>query len=421
VNLLPTKADFSQTRISPIKDLMAGLTVAIVALPLALAFGIGSGLGAQSGITTAIIAGALAAVFGGSRLQVSGPTGAMTVVLIPIFSHFGASGVLAVGLMAGVLLVLAGLLRLGQHVHRLPTSLIEGITAGIAIVIALQQFPYIFGLPKSDAEQVWLSAWDVLTAATVQFNWPPVLTALSVASVILLGSRRWPKFPFALVAVLVASVATKAFQLPIDLIGDLPAGIGNLSFEFLNAADWVALIPSAVAVAALAALESLLSAKIADRMRGSGETHDSNRELFGQGVANLVVPFFGGVPATAALARTAVNVKSGANSRLSALAHSATLALVILAIAPLVAQIPLAALAGVLLATTVHMIKPSELRHSMSQSHMDALVLLTSLALMVFVDLISALVVGVALTVALRRTSLNRKLPPVSEEETLGD
>lgn len=421
VILLPTKADFSQARISPLKDLLAGLTVAIVALPLALAFGIGSGMGAESGIATAVIAGALAAIFGGSRLQVSGPTGAMKVVLIPIFHQHGAMGVLAVGLMSGVILTLAGLFKLGEHVHRLPTSLIEGITAGIAIVIALQQFPYIFGLPKSDAEQVWLAAWDVSLAATSNFKWAPVSIAVLVAGTILIGSRRWPNFPFALASVAVAALAVPLLNIEVETIGALPARIGNFNLDFLNNVDWIGLAPSAIAVAALAALESLLSAKIADRMRGGGERHDSNRELFGQGIANLVVPFFGGVPATAALARTAVNVKSGANSRLSAITHAAVLAVVVLIFASTVSQIPLAALAGVLLATTAHMIKPTELSRTFNESRLDGLVLLISLALMVFVDLISALVVGVGLFVALRKSRLADRLPPIDKKETLGD
>jgi SulP family sulfate permease len=184
------------------------------------------------------------------------------------------------------------------------------------------------------------------------------------------------------------------------------------------------LIPSAFAVAALAALESLLSAKVADKMRGGGEKHDSNRELFGQGIANIAVPFFGGVPATAALARTAVNVRSNAQSKLAALSHSIILALVVLAFAPLVSQIPLAALAGVLLATTARMIKPRELLTLAKETRLDAIVLVCTFTATVFIDLISAVIIGLVISLALRKTTLakiDRRYPPVDERETLGD
>ena len=425
MNLLPTMADFSDAQIAPGRDLLAGLTVAVVALPLALAFGIASGLGAEAGITTAIIAGAIAAIFGGSKLQVSGPTGAMTVVLVPIFHQFGSGGVLLVGLMAGVLLLVTALAKVGEHVHRLPTSLIEGFTAGIAVVIALQQFPFIFGVSPGESEQVWRMALEAAAAGIAAGHFIPVLMTIAVAAAILLGSRRWKKIPFALVTIAFATLLADLANLDIDRIGQLPARIGTLDLNFLNSENYWALVPSAAAVAALAALESLLSAKVADKMRGAGEKHDANRELFGQGLANLVVPFFGGVPATAALARTAVNVRSGAQSKLSALSHAFVLAAVVLLASSLVGQIPLAALAGVLIATTVHMIKPRELLKLARESRLDALILTVTFVMTIFVDLISAVLLGLALSLLLRKTKmakvLDRRLPPVDEKETLGD
>lgn len=425
MNLLPTKADFSDARIAPGTDLIAGLTVAVVALPLALAFGIASGLGAEAGITTAIIAGAIAAIFGGSKLQVSGPTGAMTVVLVPIFHQFGSAGVLLVGLMAGLLLLVTAIAKVGEHVHRLPTSLIEGFTAGIAVVIALQQFPFIFGVVPGEAEQVWRMAIEAAIAGLTAGHFIPVIMTASVATAILLGSRRWHKIPFALVTIAIATIAADLANLEVDRIGELPARIGTLDFSFLNSGNYLALVPSAAAVAALAALESLLSAKVADKMRGGGEKHDANRELFGQGLANLVVPFFGGVPATAALARTAVNVRSGAKSKLSALSHAFVLAAVILLASAMVSRIPLAALAGVLIATTAHMIKPRELLTLARESYLDAMILAATFITTIFVDLISAVLLGLALSLILRKTKLakiiDRRLPPVDEKETLGD
>lgn len=421
---MPTKADWHDAKRAPLKDLVAGITVAIVALPLALAFGIASGLGAEAGITTAIIAGALAAIFGGSRLQVSGPTGAMTVVLVPIVHQFGVNGVLMVGLMAGLILIIGAFAKIGEHVHRLPTSLIEGFTAGIAVVITLQQFPFIFGVPASDSEKVWAGALDVFVRGITQFQIAPVIIAVSVCLVILLGTKRWSNVPFALFTVAIAALAVGLFGINVETIGELPARIGNVDLAFTNTDNLLALVPSAFAVAALAALESLLSAKVADKMRGGGEKHDSNRELFGQGLANLVVPFFGGVPATAALARTAVNVRSEAQSKLAALSHSIILALVILIFAPLVGQIPLAALAGVLLATTARMIKPRELLELAKETRLDALVLVCTFLATIAIDLISAVIIGLALSLILRRTrfaQIDRRYPPVDQKETLGD
>ena len=399
MNLLPTKADFDDALAAPIKNFVSGITVAIVALPLALAFGIASGMGAEAGLTTAIVAGALAAIFGGSRLQVSGPTGAMTVVLVPIFKDYGASGVLFVGLVSGALLILISILKLGEHVHRLPTSLIEGFTAGIAVIITIQQFPNLAG-------------------------WAAALLGLGVAIAILIGQHLWPRIPVALPVVVVTTILVNLCALPLPRIGLLPAGIGHFSLDFLNQPQWVNLMPSAIAVTILAALESLLSAKVADKLRGGGERHDANRELFGQGIANLVVPFLGGVPATAALARTAVNVRAGASAKSSALIHSLVLAMIILIAAPLVSQIPLAALAGVLLATTFHMVKPSELVKIARISWLDSIVLIATFSATVALNLISGVCVGLILALALRKTKLgrlSRTYPVVDAAETLGD
>lgn len=420
VRLLPVRADFEQMLERPTTDILAGITVALVALPLALAFGIGSGLGAASGITTAIIAGAVAALFGGSRVQVSGPTGAMTVILIPIFHSAGANGVLLVGAMAGIFLIIFALAKLGDHIHRLPTALIEGFTSGIAVVISLQQLPFILGLPATHEDRIWQQAAHLIAEAASRPNWTAIGVALSVGAVVLVIGKFLPRFPFALLAVLLATLIADFAELKLDRIGQIPAGIGLWQLQFLNQPNWFLLIPSALAVALLAALESLLSAKIADK--ASGWHHDSNREIFGQGLANLVVPFFGGVPATAALARTAVNLRSHAHSRLAALTHSIALALVALLLANYVAKIPLAALAGVLLATCVRMINVTELKTLTSESKLDAIVLWGTLVMTVATDLITAVIFGLLLSVALRRTrfaKIDRRYP--NNSENLGD
>ncbi|MEO3781345.1 SulP family inorganic anion transporter [Micromonospora sp. B11E3] len=414
LRLLPGRADWIAVRRSPRRDLLAGLTVAVVALPLALAFGVTSGLGAQAGLVTAVVAGAVAAVFGGSNLQVSGPTGAMTVVLVPVVQQFGPTGVLMVGAMAGLLLIALALARLGRYVRYLPTPVIEGFTAGIAVVIALQQVPAALGVTDAHGERVWAVAGDAVGRFVAHPRPAAVAVALGVAALMLLGARWRPGVPFSLLGVAAATVL--ADTAPVDLvrIGALPQGLPAPSLAFLDPGAIGVLLPSALAVAALAALESLLSATVADGMT-VGERHDPDRELFGQGLANLASPLFGGIPATAAIARTAVNVRAGASSKLAALTHAVALAGIVLAAAPLVGRIPLAALAGVLLATTVRMVEVGSLWALARATRGDALVLVLTFAVTVIWDLVTAVAVGiaVAVVVALRAVARSARLEQV--------
>jgi SulP family sulfate permease len=412
-SLLPGLSDWKAVRHAPRRNLVAGLTVALVALPLALAFGVASGAGAEAGMVTAIIAGALAAVFGGSNLQVSGPTGAMTVVLIPVVHKHGLDGVLTVGLMAGVVLVLAAGLRLGRVARYLPAPVIEGFTAGIAVVIMLQQVPNLLGTPGS-GEKAWAAAWDALRGWFEHPHWWPLGMALLVAAVMVVGARVRPGLPFSLLAVGVATVVAQAADLPVARIGSLPSGLPGPSAAFLHWDTVSSLIPSALAVAALGALESLLSATVADAMT-VGQRHDPDRELFGQGLANLVVPFFGGVPATAAIARTAVNVRAGASSRLAAFTHAFALAAIVYFAATLVGHIPLAALAGVLVATCVQMVEVGSLRAVAASTRGDALVLAATFLVTVWIDLVTAVAIGcgVAVVLALRSVARSARLEQV--------
>ncbi|MEO7007345.1 MAG: SulP family inorganic anion transporter [Terrimesophilobacter sp.] len=407
LRLLPGKADVLAVKRSPGRDLLAGLTVAIVALPLALAFGVASGLGAGAGITTAVIAGAIAAVFGGSNLQVSGPTGAMTVVLLPVVHGFGVDGVLQVGVMAGLILLLLAVSGVGRYVRYLPSSLVEGFTAGIAVVIALQQLPNMLGVPQGDQRQVWAIAWDALVRWVAAPDVLSIAIALGVAAVILIGARFKPALPLSLVAVALATLAAWLAQAGLPLVGTLPVGIPAPTAEFLDPTRLSALLPSALAVAALAALESLLCATVADAM-SVGQKHNPDRELFGQGLANLVVPLFGGVPATAAIARTAVNVRAGARSRLAAFSHAGILLLFVVVAGQVVGVIPLAALGGVLLATTVQMIQVGAIRSILKASRADAVVLVVTFGVTVAVDLITAVVVGLVLAGILALRSVAR-------------
>ncbi|RAO50593.1 putative sulfate transporter YbaR [Micromonospora saelicesensis] len=414
LGLLPGRADWAAVHRSPRRDLLAGLTVAVVALPLALAFGVTSGLGAQAGLITAVIAGAVAAVFGGSNLQVSGPTGAMTVVLVPVVQQFGATGVLMVGAMAGLVLIALAVARLGRYVRYLPTPVLEGFTAGIAVVIALQQVPAALGVSDAHGEKVWAVAFDAVSRFVVHPQPAALAVAVAVAALMLLGARWRPGLPFSLLGVGAATVLAEVIPVNLVRIGALPQGLPVPSLSFLDLGALGVLLPSALAVAALAALESLLSATVADGMT-VGERHNPDRELFGQGLANLAAPLFGGIPATAAIARTAVNVRAGAASKLAALTHAVALAAIVLAAAPLVGRIPLAALAGVLLATTIRMVEAGSLWALARATRGDAIVLVLTFAVTVIWDLVTAVAVGVgvAVVLALRAVARSARLEQV--------
>lgn len=407
-------------RRDPRRDLLAGLTVAIVALPLALGFGVSSGLGAAAGLSTAVVAGALAAVFGGSNLQVSGPTGAMTVVLVPIVGRFGPTGVLTVGLMAGVMLVALAAARAGRYMRYVPAPVVEGFTLGIACVIGLQQIPNALGVPKPAGDRVLVVAWRAAEEFAASPNWTAASLAVAVAAVMLAGARWRPTVPFSILAVVAATITAQAAGLygAAKPIGDLPARLPAPSFGFLELSSLGTLLAPAVAVAALAALESLLSASVADGMT-VGQKHDPDRELFGQGLANIAAPLFGGVPATGAIARTAVNVRTGASSRLAALTHAVVLAAIVFTAAPLVSKIPLAALAGVLLATAIRMVEVGSLRAMVKATRSDALILVLTAVATLALDLVYAVVIGllVAGALALRAVAQQARLDQVPLDE----
>jgi len=342
----------------------------------------------------------------------------MTVVLLPLAHDFGTDGVLLVGLMAGVILILLAVSGLGRYVRLLPTSLIEGFTAGIAVVIVLQQVPNALGVEPGNQEQVWAIAAGAVRDWFAAPMLAPLVMTLIVAAVILVGARFLPIIPFSIIAIIAATILTDVAGLDLARIGEIPSTLPLPSTGFLDANRIAALAPSALAVAALAALESLLCATVADSM-SVNERHNPDRELFGQGIANLAVPFFGGVPATAAIARTAVNVRAGARSRLASVTHSVVLAAIVLAGSGLVARIPLAALAGVLVATCVQMVSVGSLKAIMRSTRADAVVLVLTFVVTVAVDLVTAVVVGlvVAALLALRSVSRSARLERVPLDE----
>ena len=425
IRLLPRRADYAGLRRSWKGDVLAGVTVGVVALPLALAFGITSGLGATAGLMTAIVAGFVAAVFGGSNLQVSGPTGAMTVVLVPLVAKYGTDAVFVVGIMAGVLVLVAAFARLGRLLAYIPWPVIEGFTVGIAVIIFLQQVPNALGVPKPEGENPAVVAGRAVADAVGDVSWATVgLLALTVA-LMLVVPRLHRALPASLIAVVVTTVVASATGAAVAVIGTLPDSIPAPSLPSMTVGQMRDLFGAAVAVALLAAIESLLSAKVADGMTDTGR-HDPDRELFGQGLANLASPLFGGMPATGAIARTAVNVRSGARTRVSAMVHAVVLVAVVLFAGPLVGKIPLAALAGVLMVTAVRMVEVHNVRAVLRSTRTDAIVLVLTAAATIVFDLIVAVELGIALAAlfalrAVARTSSATAVPLSEGTELDGD
>lgn len=370
--------------------------MAIVALPLALAFGISSGVSAAAGLVTAVVAGIVAAIFGGSNVQVSGPTGAMAVILAPVVAVHGAESVPLLALMAGVLLVVMGLSGLGRAVSLIPWTVVEGFTLGIAAIIFLQQVPMALGTTASVGMNPGLAA----IAAFGTADWGTALVTLAIVAgvwgLILLLPKVHPAIPASLVAVILATVATFVFTLPVPTIGTLPTALPAPALPSFDLARLGELAMPAFGIAVLAAIESLLSARVASRMADTGP-YSPDRELSGQGLASIASGLFGGMPATGAIARTAVNVKSGARTRLSAIVHGVLLLVVIYLGSTLVAHIPLAALAGVLMATATRMVSPETVRSIFKASRADVLIFFLTAAITLAFDLIVAIQIGLVL------------------------
>lgn len=394
-DLLPNRADYSMLRRTWKGDLLAGVTVGVVALPLALAFGVSSGVGAEVGLVTAIVAGVIAAIFGGSNVQVSGPTGAMVVVLAPIVVQYGVGVVAVVSVIAGVFVVLGGILRLGRTVTYIPWPVIEGFTLGIAVIIAAQQVPAALGV----ATTVDPHAVAAAVAAFGQLEWPVAawsigITLLVVAIMVVLP-RLHRLLPASLIAIVVVTVLAQLLDAPVAVIGTLPSSLPTPGLPELAGIDPLTLIGPAAAVAALAAIESLLSARVAASLAPTGRVY-ADRELVGQGLASIASGFFGGMPATGAIARTAVNVRSGGRSRLSAIVHSLVLLLVVYAASGLVSGIPLAALAGVLIVTATRMVAPATVRAIVHSTRSDAVIFIVTAIVTISFDLIIAVLIGIA-------------------------
>jgi SulP family sulfate permease len=423
-SMLPSWADYRSVKRTWRGDLIAGITVGIVALPLALAFGVSSGAGAESGLVTAVVAGIIAAVFGGSNIQVSGPTGAMVVVLGPIVATHGPGIVALVSLMAGVVVVLGGLLRLGRFVAFIPWPVIEGFTLGIAVIIFLQQVPAAVGAKPGPSSNAFVSA--VQAFGTVSWSavvWPILAVAL-VAAIMLVAPRIHRKLPGSIIAIVVVSLLTAFIHVPLARIGTLPASLPMPKLPGFSTATVLELGGPALTVAALAAIESLLSARVAASISDTG-TFDADRELVGQGLASIASGFFGGMPATGAIARTAVNVRTGGKTRLAAIVHSLVLLGIVYLASTVVSQIPLAALAGVLMVTALRMISVATVRSVVGSTGSDAVVFVLTAIITVSFDLIVAVGIGIAVAGVLALVSLARSggvhREPLPAPAELGD
>lgn len=419
---LPRRSDYAGFTRNWRKDLIAGLTVAVVALPLALGFGVSSGMGAGAGLLTAVVAGAVAAVFGGSNFQVSGPTGAMTVVLIPVIARYGVSSVATVTLIAGVLVLAAGLSGFGRLVAYIPWPVVEGFTAGIGVVIALQQIPLAVATPKADGDNAALVALRTLGDTAWRSAIPAILITLLAIAVGVLMPRLNRGIPASIVAVIIATLVVEIGNVDVPRIGTLPSLVPDVSMPALDTETVGRLFSAALAIAALAALESLLSARVADGMADDAPRSQPNRELVGQGLASIASALVGGMPATGAIARTAVNVKAGARTRAASIIHAVALAILVMAAAPLVAKIPLAALAGVLLTTAARMIDTRTAAAICRSGRAGASVFLLTFSVTVVFDLVLAVEIGVAAAALLalravaRSSGLHREPLPDTEE-----
>jgi SulP family sulfate permease len=383
-------------------DSLAGITVALVALPLSIAIAIASGADPKAGLVTAIVAGFLISLLGGSRVQIGGPTGAFIVVVAGIIEQHGFDGLLLATLMAGVILTVGGLLRAGRFIALVPEPVIEGFTVGIALIIAVSQLKDLLGLSATRVSADLVQALPALWAARDAIN--PMALSIGLLSVAGIALRIVPWFPGSLLVIAAASAAVALNALPVDTIhsrfGSLPAGLPAPSLPHVSIARISALLPSAFVIAFLAAVESLLSAIVADRMIGG--RHRSNAELLAQGAANIASPLFGGLPATGAIARTATNVRAGGRTPVAGIVHSIVILLIMLGAGWVTGYLAMPALAALLIVTAWVMSEPHRWGERMRLKAGDRTLLFLTMMLTVLTDLTIAIAVGTVAGLALR-------------------
>ena len=400
--ILTTLATYDRQQFTA--DLIAGVTVAMIALPLSLAIAIASGAGPEKGLITAIVAGFLISALGGSRVQIGGPTGAFIVVVFGVIAEHGYDGLVLATFMAGIIMLIAGYLKAGNLVAYVPEPVINGFTIGIGIIIATSQLKDLFGLSTAQVPAEFIAKVETLWAARDTTS--GVALGIGVATMVLIVvlRRLAPRFPGLIVAVGVTSALVALSALPVDTIfsrfGTLPSSLPMPALPDISLARVVELLPSALVIAFLAGIESLLSAMVADRMIDGH--HRPNAEILAQGFANIGSALFTGLPATGAIARTATNVRAGGKTPVAGIVHALTILLVMLLAAPLAGYLAMPALAGLLILTAWNMTEPHRWRSYMQARPSDRLLLLLTLVLTVFADLTVAIGVGVAVGLALR-------------------
>ena len=379
------------------RDVLAGVVVGVVALPLALAFAIASGVEPSRGLYTAIFAGFLISALGGSRVQIGGPTGAFVVIVYGIVAKYGYEGLVISTILAGLILIALGLARLGAFIKFIPYPVVTGFTSGIAVIIFSGQIKDLLGLEMKNVPVEFLEKWRAYGEAIHTLNWATVTISLVTILILLLLPKLTTKVPAPFVAMIVATLLVQIFQLPLETIGSkfgaVPSGLPAPHVPAVTAATFRELVSPAVTIALLAAIESLLSAVVADGMIGT--RHKSNMELVAQGVANVVSPIFGGIPATGAIARTATNIRTGGRTPVAGMVHAITLLFVVLFLSKWAALIPLAALAGILLVVAYHMSEWRTFVSMLRAPRSDVFVLVLTFVLTVFIDLTVAVQVGI--------------------------
>lgn len=380
-------------------DVVAGIIVAIIALPLSIALAISSGVSPEKGLITAIFAGFVISFLGGSKVQIGGPTGAFVVIVYGVVQTHGIGGLITATMMAGIILVVMGLLKLGSLIKYVPQTITVGFTSGIAITLLSTQLKDFFGLKINDVPAEFIEKWESYFEHISTFDIISFVIGLGCVLILVLWPKINKKLPASIIALVVATLVVKLFNLPVETIGsrfsDISSSIPKPSIPKMDLNTITPLIQPAITIAILGAVESLLSCVVADKM--INDKHDSNSELVAQGLGNIASALFGGIPATGAIARTAANVRNGGRSPISGMVHAITLLLIMVLLMPLAKMIPMTALAAILVVVSYNMGEWSHFKDMLSGNKGDVAVLVTTFALTIVFDLVFAIVVGMIL------------------------
>ncbi len=417
------KGNYTQNQFS--RDILAGVVVGIVALPLAIAFAVASGVSPEKGLITAVVAGFLISLLGGSRVQIGGPTGAFIIVVYGIVQQYGLNGLLISTILAGLMLIGFGLLKLGSLLKYFPHPLIVGFTSGIAVVIFTTQVRDALGLTITKAPAGFVTKWGSYIEHFHTINWLALMLTVITIFLVVFSKRYVKRIPGSIIAIIAGTILVRTFQLPVNTIESFFGEIhGSFGFELpkIHLVELGKYVQPALTIALLGAIESLLSAVVADGMIGGN--HRSNTELIAQGIANVVTPFFGGIPATGAIARTATNIKNGGRTPVAGIFHAFTLLLIILFFGRWVKWIPMSVLAGILIVVAYNMSEWRTFISVLKGSVFDIIVLLTTFFLTIFVDLTVAIEVGIVLSAVLfmkRMADLGNKIPERIDSDVIDD